>query len=531
MIIDRADVVMKMAENNCESIVPLIPMEPINSVTIRNIINDLIKAENWKIALELSVKWDRSGTSGVFSAWGVSAIKAGRYRFAREKITLALQSVNGSSTQINNLFIKMFINLLNDNNAVDPTWFNYRQSTRSPPLLQEVLESLETNASRQPKSEVPSNVTVESPTNVLNLLSNLKNISEGDYGPATKKPLGKFEWQSNSSPILSSHYYEESVYYLTNYGGNAEYISFLMVSNLISSTLRYVIAQQIPTELFIHRVFVPIAKTGRLSEFIDLVKQMDGSFKIWEDYIIAACKYLERKRALHCLYQMQILIGDFVRAALTCIKFYLDGSEITRNFIQDVVTWLIYLTGTRKTIRRVKVKKEIALKWDLKKINAHINIISLQIEVSKYLARCEADGLPTIGLMPRIFLDKPGMKTLFGLIQERNHVAILLLLCGHSIENGFGLSYRVIQECSLSATKIYSTCIKYLAKNVSRLLDVEKFIESIKTNAANEENVIDIETLDLCDELVAMAVEIAYNQHQANAKNQIDKLIKLITSI
>lgn len=59
---------------------------------------------------------------------------------------------------------------------------------------------------------------------------------------------------------------------------------------------------------------------------------------------------------------------------------------------------------------------------------------------------------------------------------------------------------------------------------------MEKLVNSIKTNAANEGNVVDSETLKVCDELVAMAVEIAYNQHQAEAKSQIDQLIKLISS-
>lgn len=94
----------------------------------------------------------------------------------------------------------------------------------------------------------------------------------------------------------------------------------------------------------------------------------------------------------------------------------------------------------------------------------------------------------------------------------------------------FLIVHRVIQECSLTAEKIYSTCTKYLAKNLSRLLDVEKLVKSIKANASNEGNHIDEETAETCDELVAMAVEIAYNQHQNEAKSQIDQLIRMISS-
>lgn len=87
-----------------------------------------------------------------------------------------------------------------------------------------------------------------------------------------------------------------------------------------------------------------------------------------------------------------------------------------------------------------------------------------------------------------------------------------------------------MQECSLKSSKIYSTCTKYLAKNLPRLMEAEKLVVSIKANAANEGNVVDPETIRACDELIAMAVEIAYNQHQAEAKTHIDQLIKLISS-
>lgn len=537
-IIDHADVVLKVAENGCEAIVSQIPMEPINGVTIRGIINDLIKAENWKMALELSVKWDRSGTAGVFAAWGVSAIKCGQYRFARDKIALALQPVTGSSSQRNEEFLRM----LTQSNAVDPSIFNYKRSNRSPPLLNEVLESLESTADKSRNVETfhsPINTKFkESSKNVLNVMDNLRKIVEGDYRPSERKPSDKFEWHASS--IVNSTYYNESMFYLLNYGGNVEFLSFFVKNNLIPLSFRYVLAQQVPHDLFIQHLFVPVVKKGRLNDLMELIKKMDATLGLWKDYIMAACKHLERKRAFNCLYQMQILTGDLVRAATTCIKFYIDGSgnyselNAKAHHLIDAKNHLqteLEKTEWNKFEKQDSGRKDgITLKWDLKTINAHINVISLQLEVAKYLAQCENEGLPTVGLMPKVFMGKPGMKTMFGKTQERNQVAILLLLCGHSTESGFGISYRVIQECSLKSMKIYTTCTKYLAKNLTRLMEVEKLVESIKTNAANEENIIDAETIKACDELVAMAVEIAYNQHQTEAKSQIDQLIKLISS-
>jgi hypothetical protein len=86
--------------------------------------------------------------------------------------------------------------------------------------------------------------------------------------------------------------------------------------------------------------------------------------------------------------------------------------------------------------------------------------------------------------------------------------------------------HRIIQECSLKASRIYSTSTKFLAKTLERLMDIEKLIESIKANSSNEES----DMIKLCDDLIAMAIEIAHEQHQNEAKTQIDHLIKLITS-
>lgn len=61
-------------------------------------------------------------------------------------------------------------------------------------------------------------------------------------------------------------------------------------------------------------------------------------------------------------------------------------------------------------------------------------------------------------------------------------------------------------------------------------MEVEKLVESIKANAANEGNVVDDETLKTCDDLIAMAVEIAYNQHQSAANKQIEQLIKHVSN-
>lgn len=73
---------------------------------------------------------------------------------------------------------------------------------------------------------------------------------------------------------------------------------------------------------------------------------------------------------------------------------------------------------------------------------------------------------------------------------------------------------------------MYSICIKFLARTIDRLKDIEKLVESIKENSSNDEN----DTMKLCDDLISMSVEIAYEIFHNQAKTQIDHLIKLISS-
>lgn len=109
---------------------------------------------------------------------------------------------------------------------------------------------------------------------------------------------------------------------------------------------------------------------------------------------------------------------------------------------------------------------------------------------------------------------------------------LFFLIIQEIIESSFGVNCfnRIVQECSLNATKIYEICTKYLARDLKRLIEVERLISCIKTNASCAENIVDRDTEKMCDELIVMAVEIAYTQHQSDAKVQIDQLIKLISS-
>lgn len=70
---DHAEIINAVVQNGCES---LLPMEPINMKCLRTLRDNLVVAEKFSLAIEISLK---SGLqkSGIMAAWGIACIKAG----------------------------------------------------------------------------------------------------------------------------------------------------------------------------------------------------------------------------------------------------------------------------------------------------------------------------------------------------------------------------------------------------------------------------------------------------------------------
>lgn len=115
--------------------------------------------------------------------------------------------------------------------------------------------------------------------------------------------------------------------------------------------------------------------------------------------------------------------------------------------------------------------------------------------------------------------------TLFGTTQDKIIITALILICGTNIEEGFGLAYRIIQDMSLNADKIYAIATKYLSMN-NRLHDVEQLVDCVKGNSTQPDK-------KLCDEILSLAVQTAYSTQGSphQTKVAIEKLIRLIDDI
>ncbi|CAO1392357.1 unnamed protein product [Diamesa hyperborea] len=583
-IIDHADIILSVVKNRCES---LLPTEPINTNSLRKLRDALVVAEKWNMAIDISLKCGFK-TTGVFAAWGVSSLKAGCFETAREKFTHCLTKVAGS----NNMTNTKLINLIEEDVKWDETEAAeirtiFRRVKKSPAVIVEILNILEssTQAHQQPETLKRASTIISSTNslnrssrinlyepalNILNTLTNLKNISNGEYGESNreKEPVVSrrtsvvrrisedFQHYApkKSNVLTCNRYFEECSFYLFSYAGHIDILKFLEKNNLITSALKYIQLHKIETEMFIQYLFMPKLKLGQLEKLFKCMREIDESLFMWNDYIIQTCRFLEKSKWFNCLYHMQILTKDIIRASMTCVKFYTmkcyTFSELNSNSIhllkaqthlQSELENCSYgdkepvISGSDEMIRRNSDRNQLVLKYDLKTINTHINTINRQMEVAKYLAACESTGKKTLSLLPKIFRDYSSNQppTLFGGVTEATQLAVLLIVCGN-IESGFGICYRIIQDFHplLKSRKVYSVAAKFLSGNkVNQKYQIDKIdnlVECIKTNCISREQLDDIE--NFCDELICSSIEISHDKFGADVKGSIDKLIRKITN-
>lgn len=73
---DHAEIINAVVRNGCES---LLPMESINMKSLRTLRDNLVVAEKFALAIEISLKSGLEKT-GIMAAWGIACIKAGCFK-------------------------------------------------------------------------------------------------------------------------------------------------------------------------------------------------------------------------------------------------------------------------------------------------------------------------------------------------------------------------------------------------------------------------------------------------------------------
>ncbi|XP_066244143.1 zinc finger FYVE domain-containing protein 26 [Saccopteryx leptura] len=376
--------------------------------------NQLLEAEYYQLGVEVSTKTGLD-TSGAWHAWGMACLKAGNLTAAREKFSRCLKP------------------------PLDPNQLNYGSR-----LVQDVVEYLESTA--RP----------------------LLSLQDDDYLATLKELEVTLRTQSLSlevvpeGKVMNNTYYQECLFYLHTYSTNLAIISFYMRHGCVREALLHLLNKESPPEVFIEGIFQPSYKSGKLHDLENLLESTDSSLESWGEYLLAACQHLQKKNYYHILYELQQFMKDQVRAAMTCIWFFSHKAK-TYTDLGEKLPWLlkakdhlkIYLQETSRSSRKKK-SPFFRKKMTAADVSRHMNTLQLQMEVTRFLHRCESAGTSQITTLP--------LPTLFGNNHMKVDVACKVMLGGKNVEDGFGIAFRVLQDFQLDAAATYCRAARQLVE-------------------------------------------------------------------
>ncbi|XP_017083839.2 zinc finger FYVE domain-containing protein 26 homolog isoform X2 [Drosophila eugracilis] len=555
---EHSEIIMAVVQQGCES---LIPTGQLNNHNLRKLADALVETEHWTLALEVHLKCGFA-TTGVMAAHGLACLRAGCYDAAREKFAHCMTRL--SSEQLNSSISKCIFGAASAETVLLPR----KRPQRGPALLQEILQLIAAIPQTQPQPETlhraslmrNSNTSLaslftrrrepyvqqrplqEPALNVINALAGLKNIAKGHYG-------GKIP--ASEEGRRQERGFEESLHYVLTYGSHSDILTFLIRREELRAALRYWQHQQLDADLFIQHIFQPQLANGGLNVLMDELQQLDDAqLTAWRLPLLQTCRHLEQHQQLSSLYQLQLLLKDPIRASMTCVKFYAlqcENFQKLHSNAQHLLSAHMHLQGEldlsewehlqRQQGRRNSVSSGtsvrgacFAMQMDARALNGHINTIRRQLEVAKFLAKCEREQAPdeplrTIQTLKQIRLEssRGTLPTLFEGAADRIQLCILILMCGKNIDEGFGLAYGIMQDYKLAAIKVFGATSKYLARN-QRLPDVERLLDCIGSNNGGG---ISGES----DEILSIAINAAVHSSAPETKQMLDRLIKRIGSV
>lgn len=451
--LSQVDLITTLVQSDCLS---LIPTDDLDDHAFRKLRDLLTEKEQWTLALDVSTK---SGldTQGVWAAWGKACLKVGYFDRAREKFSHCLDKVlyeNFDDWVI--LSHPESLDSIEDSESqnfrVELTSPRKHEAVikirplKDPPLLNEILQILENLTLNGQGFKSSANAAQE----ILNTLNSLKAISQGNY------------------PIHSGNenvYYQERLYYLLMYGSSSSILEFFVKQKEFDKCLLFVMENDVEQDLFFNAVYLRCLRSENVENLLNAMKSKDSSLLIWKKYLVYICRNLEKKRLLNTLYHLQLFMKDYIRAAMTCIRFYKNEASTYTNLCERTHLLLeaqghleaelkVENFGNKK--RRKSVSSQngsggLTMEMEPLEIDKHVNTISRQMEIAKFLGSAEKEGRtigPFLGYLSD--MDAEGsqageLPTLFGNHQQKTQLAVLAILCGRDVEEGFGIAFRIMQ--------------------------------------------------------------------------------------
>jgi len=429
----------------------------------------LTEKERWTLALDVSTKAGLD-TQGVWAAWGKACLKVGYLEQAREKFHHCLDKIVHEDLD-DWVVLSYFKEPIEKTELTETTpkrdeisdeekrvykggyskrsEYSKCRPLKDPPLLTEILQILDNLSIHRSQVQHPSpQPKTDAAQEILQTLNSLKAISQNQF---------------NVKYLISTNqtvYYQESLYYLLAYGSCTSILQFFLKHKEFDKCLAYILDNDIECDLFLNGVYLHCLRNGYVENLHDAMRTKDPTLVIWRKYLIFVCHFMDRKQYWHILYQIQLFMRDCVRASMTCIRFYTKETNTysdlynRAHLLQDAQKHLeseLQMESLTKRRKNVSQSGQSTLAMEPSEIDRHINTICRQTEIVKFLANCEKEGRVStefLNLFPDIDSDNCQalqLPTLFGSQQQKIHLAVLAILCGRDIGEGFGIAFRIIQ--------------------------------------------------------------------------------------
>ncbi|XP_018352071.1 PREDICTED: uncharacterized protein LOC108754337 isoform X2 [Trachymyrmex septentrionalis] len=551
--LSQVDLIATLVQSDC---VTLISMDDLDEHTLRKLRDLLTEKERWTLALDVSTKAGLD-TQGVWAAWGKACLKVGHLEQAKEKFQHCLDKIIHEDlddwvmlfypkelieSPKKELTVKMTQSTQEGNEISDEEkqacktsylrrneYFKCRP-LKDPPLLTEILQILDTLSIHRSRTQHSSPQSKsDTAQEILQTLNSLKAVSQNQFNVKYVIPANQ------------TVYYQESLYYLLTYGSYTSILQFFLRHKEFDKCLVYILDNNIERDLFLNGVYLYCLKNGQIEKLHNAMRTKDPTLVTWRKYLISVCHFMERKQYWHILYQIQLFMRDYVRASMTCIRFYTNEANTysdlhnRAHLLQDAQKHLeLELQTESLTKRRKNINSDHSgqntLVMEPSEIDRHINTICRQTEIVKFLANCEKEERPLtefFNLFPDIDSNNfqtLQLPTLFGNQQQKIHLAVLAILCGRDIEEGFGIAFRIMQDYNLPQQKVYSLAGHVLALK-NNVAAIEQLIKCCRSSGAPNAHIISDHVLAHC---VKLLLTYSYTEQIPTLKHHIDILIRLI---
>ncbi|XP_014667165.1 PREDICTED: zinc finger FYVE domain-containing protein 26-like isoform X2 [Priapulus caudatus] len=264
--LSRVDLLQLLVAANCQDVPSLQQLTKPDSA--RRYRDKLLEDERFQLAMEVSAKCSLD-MNAVWTNWGMTHLRARDYANARSKLSKCLKK------------------------PID-------MNQSSPQLVQDIVSALQTADS------------------IPDLLSSATISCNDLIADPTQMGVG-----SNVDA------YDESLYYLRAYGTHLSLLTFYVSHGHVHEALQCLLVHDCAVDVFIEGVLAPCTEKGQLPKLLQQMESLDASLQQWCRYLKAACRYLDQRHLLHTLYDLQMFMKDYVRAAMTGIRFYRTGGGVS----------------------------------------------------------------------------------------------------------------------------------------------------------------------------------------------------------